>query len=217
MCHWVQAYNGHLAERESAPRHTHCLGTPSREQATLGPGSLDDCMLCGGLVYKTLAAACPLLTTRNTRATARVSGHSTGASRALCWGRSVPGFAAEAHSAKWKPERRQRLRARYSARILAAVERMMIEHLPIVMPSSLLGQAMQYMSGQWPKLVRYVENGNWPISNNACHAASGMTPVKTRSGRSSLHARASCFPIRLPTHMPARIYTRWSSRQKPTV
>ena len=24
------------------------------------------------------------------------------------------------------------------------------------------------MRGQWPKLVRYVENGNWPISNNLC-------------------------------------------------
>ncbi|MBB2984786.1 hypothetical protein FHX58_007680 [Paraburkholderia tropica] len=27
------------------------------------------------------------------------------------------------------------------------------------------------MSGQWPKLVRYVENGNWPISNNLCENA----------------------------------------------
>ena len=28
-----------------------------------------------------------------------------------------------------------------------------------------------YRSGQWPKLVRYVENGTWPISNNLCENA----------------------------------------------
>ncbi|KVD78075.1 transposase [Burkholderia ubonensis] len=80
-------------------------------------------------------------------------------------------FAAEARSAKWKAERRQRLRARYSARVLAQVEHMLVEHLPTVVPSSLLGKALQYMSGQWPKLVRYVGNGNWPISNNRCENA----------------------------------------------
>jgi transposase len=37
-------------------------------------------------------------------------------------------FAAEARSAKWTPELRQRLRARYSARVLAIIERMMIAH-----------------------------------------------------------------------------------------
>ncbi|WP_232448892.1 transposase domain-containing protein, partial [Burkholderia ubonensis] len=26
-------------------------------------------------------------------------------------------------------------------------------------------------SGQWPKLVRYVANGDWPISNNPCENA----------------------------------------------
>ncbi|WP_232442198.1 IS66 family transposase [Burkholderia ubonensis] len=80
-------------------------------------------------------------------------------------------FAAEARSAKWAPERRQRLRARYSARVLSIIERMVVEHLPSILPSSLLGTALQYMSGQWPKLVRYVENGTWPISNNLCENA----------------------------------------------
>ncbi len=77
-------------------------------------------------------------------------------------------FAAEARCAKWKPVRRQRLRARYSARVLAIIERMLVEHLSTVMPSSLLGKALQYMSRQWPKLIPYIENGNWPILNNLC-------------------------------------------------
>ncbi|MBB6591732.1 transposase, partial [Ralstonia solanacearum] len=40
-----------------------------------------------------------------------------------------------------------------------------------VVPGSLLGKAMQYLHGQWSKLVRYVENGTWPISNNPCENA----------------------------------------------
>ncbi|SDE25491.1 IS66 C-terminal element [Paraburkholderia lycopersici] len=48
---------------------------------------------------------------------------------------------------------------------------MMVEHPQIVVPSSLLGKALQYMRGQWHKLVRYVGNGNWPISNELCENA----------------------------------------------
>ncbi len=77
-------------------------------------------------------------------------------------------FAAEARSVKWAPKRRQRQRARYSARVLSIIERMLVEHLPDIVPSSLLGKALHYMSRQWPKTVRYVENGNWPISHNLC-------------------------------------------------
>ncbi|VVE85915.1 transposase [Pandoraea sputorum] len=75
-------------------------------------------------------------------------------------------FAAEARSATWGPERRQRLRARYSTHILAVLQGMLVDHLSSVVPSSQLGRALHYMQGQWPKPVRYVENGNWPISNN---------------------------------------------------
>jgi transposase len=77
-------------------------------------------------------------------------------------------FAAEARSETWPPERRQRLRRRHSARVLDAIEKLMLEQLPGVVPQSLLGKALTYLHGQWPKLIRYIENGNWPISNNPC-------------------------------------------------
>ena len=80
-------------------------------------------------------------------------------------------FAAEARSADWRPMQRQRLRQRYSARVLQAIEALLHEQLPITVPGSLLGKAMQYLHGQWPKLVRYVEDGTWPISNNPCENA----------------------------------------------
>jgi hypothetical protein len=80
-------------------------------------------------------------------------------------------FAVEARVAKWTAQRRQRLRARYSSRVLAVIEHMMVKQLPTIVPSSLLGKALQYIRGQWAKLVRYAENGNLPISNNLCENA----------------------------------------------
>ncbi|MFL9989684.1 IS66 family transposase, partial [Paraburkholderia sediminicola] len=77
-------------------------------------------------------------------------------------------FAAEARSETWTAERRRRLRRRYSARVLDAIEKLMLEQTPGVVPQSLLGKALTYLHGQWPKLIRYIENGNWPISNNPC-------------------------------------------------
>lgn len=77
-------------------------------------------------------------------------------------------FAAEARTAKWEANQRQRLRRRYSARVLDAIHDLMLEQSPGVVPNSLLGKALTYLREQWPKLIHYVENGDWPISNNAC-------------------------------------------------
>lgn len=137
-------------------------------------------------------------------------------------------FAAEARSQTWKAERRQRLRRRYSARVLDVLHRLMLQHQPNVVPGSLLGKALNYLRGQWTKLVRYIENGNWPISNNPCHAASGMnpvmptnrgvgiTPVKTPSGHSAWAAVAGCSQILSAARTPVRTCTRWSRPAAPT-
>lgn len=77
-------------------------------------------------------------------------------------------FAAEARTETWEAKRRQRLRRRYSARVLNAIHALMLELSPGVVPQGLLGKALTYLRAQWPKLVRYVENGSWPISNNPC-------------------------------------------------
>jgi len=33
------------------------------------------------------------------------------------------------------------------------------------------GKTLHYLHGQWPKLIRYIENGAWPIPNNPCENA----------------------------------------------
>jgi transposase len=66
---------------------------------------------------------------------------------------------------------RQALRAEHSRPILARIEGMLLHHLHAVVPNSLLGKALHYLSAQWPKLIRYVENGAWPVDNNLCENA----------------------------------------------
>jgi transposase len=80
-------------------------------------------------------------------------------------------FAVEASAKAMTPEQRQQVRAAQSRPILAEIEALLLQHLHSVLPQSLFGKALHYLHGQWPKLIRYVENGTWPISNNPCENA----------------------------------------------
>lgn len=61
-------------------------------------------------------------------------------------------------------ERRQLL----SVPVLQEMETLLLANLHAVLPGSLLGRALHYLSAQWPKLTRYVTHGAYPIDNNAC-------------------------------------------------
>ena len=53
----------------------------------------------------------------------------------------------------------------------ASIEALLLRYLHSVTPNSLLGKALHYPSAQWPKLIRFVGNGAWPIDNNLCENA----------------------------------------------
>uniref|UniRef100_UPI002027B1FE IS66 family transposase n=2 Tax=Caballeronia TaxID=1827195 RepID=UPI002027B1FE len=77
---------------------------------------------------------------------------------------------------------------------------LMIEQSPGVLPQSLLGRALTYLREQWTKLVRYLENGDWPASNNPCEnsirpfvvARKGFLFADTVAGA---HASANLFSL----------------------
>ena len=52
--------------------------------------------------------------------------------------------------------------------VIKAIETLLLVHLHAVVPGSALGKALHYLSSQWPKLIRYVEDGRYPIDNNPC-------------------------------------------------
>jgi transposase len=63
------------------------------------------------------------------------------------------------------------LRQRDSVPVLAQIEALLLNHQHGVLPASLLGKALHYLSAQWSKLTRYVEDGRYPIDNNPCENA----------------------------------------------
>jgi hypothetical protein len=56
----------------------------------------------------------------------------------------------------------------HSVPVLNKIETLLLANLHAVLPGSLLGKALHYLSSQWPKLTLYVTHGAYPIDNNAC-------------------------------------------------
>ncbi|WP_374088195.1 transposase [Methylomicrobium lacus] len=79
-------------------------------------------------------------------------------------------YAIESRAKELSPALRGQLRQAQSRPVLARIEALLLQYLHGALPSSLLGKA-HYLSSQWPKLIRFVENGAWPIDNNLCENA----------------------------------------------
>ena len=80
-------------------------------------------------------------------------------------------YAVESRARELPPVERGRLRSEQSRPVLARIADLLQRQRHSVAPNSLLGKALHYLDGQWPKLIRYVENGAWPIDNNLCENA----------------------------------------------
>jgi transposase len=65
----------------------------------------------------------------------------------------------------------KQLRQNRSVQVLADIEALLLQHLHSVLPGSLLGKALHYMASQWPKLIRFVDDGTYPLDNNTCENA----------------------------------------------
>jgi transposase len=68
-------------------------------------------------------------------------------------------------------EHRARVRAELSAPIVTKFHAWCEALAPKVLPQSLLGKAVHYTLGQWPKLITFLEHGEVPLDNNRCENA----------------------------------------------
>ena len=68
-------------------------------------------------------------------------------------------------------QERLRLRQEQAVPLLGEIRAWLDKSLPEVPPQSAVGKALNYLHGQWPKLVRYVEDGRLDIDNNAAERA----------------------------------------------
>jgi hypothetical protein len=87
----------------------------------------------------------------------------------------------------------QQRHVQHSKPVLEQIEALALQHLHGVLPGSLLGKALRYVTAQWPKLVRYADDGRYPIDNNVCENACPpvrqfrfILPMSGRKLRSSI-------------------------------
>lgn len=78
---------------------------------------------------------------------------------------------SRADERKMGPQARLGERERHSVQVLAQIQALLLTHLHAVVPGSLLGKALHYLSTQWIKLSRFVTDGSYPIDNNPCENA----------------------------------------------
>ena len=76
-------------------------------------------------------------------------------------------YAVEKTARESSIEERYRLRQEKSQPLLDKLKKWLDKTLLNTPPKSSLGKALSYLSNQWPRLIRYVDNGLWPIDNNA--------------------------------------------------
>jgi hypothetical protein len=68
-------------------------------------------------------------------------------------------------------EQRLRIRAEHSVPVVNDFHVWLEAMAPKVLPKSLLGKAVRYTLGQWPKLITFLKHGEAPLDNNRCENA----------------------------------------------
>jgi transposase len=69
------------------------------------------------------------------------------------------------------PEERHAMRHAQARPIIDKIRQWMEKSIPNTPPQTLLGKALSYVHNQWPHLIRYLDDGQYPIDNNAAENA----------------------------------------------
>jgi transposase len=93
------------------------------------------------------------------------------ASRMLALFRALYAVEDDATTAQRSAEQRLALRQERSRDIVTRIREQLETLLPQTLPQSMLGKALGYLHRQWPKLVRFLDNGAWPLCNNLAENA----------------------------------------------
>jgi hypothetical protein len=92
--------------------------------------------------------------------------HKTGkADQALAFIQAL--YRIEQLAKDTSPEERHAIRDTQARPIVDKIRQWMEKSVPHTPPKTLLGKALFYLQHQWPHLIRYLEDGRYPINNNA--------------------------------------------------
>lgn len=105
------------------------------------------------------------------------------------------------------PDERLQIRAEQSVPMMKKFLAWLETLAPNVLPQSLLGKAIHYTLGQWPKLA---------ASSPTPWCRSTTIAARTRSARLSSAEKAGCSATPCPAHAPVPTCIRWSRPPRPT-
>ncbi|MEM7504832.1 MAG: IS66 family transposase [Pseudomonadota bacterium] len=91
------------------------------------------------------------------------------AAKALRWMKTL--FAIEHAIREHGPQARYEARQARSRPVIDELRQWLDETLPTVPPNSALGRALGYLDSQWPRLVRYLDDGRIEMTNNRAENA----------------------------------------------
>jgi len=80
-------------------------------------------------------------------------------------------YAVEQSAQELTPNERHALRQERSVPVIGQLKTWLEKTTSQVPPKTKLGQALHYLQAQWPALVRYLDDGRYPIDNNAIENA----------------------------------------------
>jgi len=80
-------------------------------------------------------------------------------------------YALEKTLKEEPPDKRGQQRQEKAKPLLDQLEQWLDKSLRHTAPKTTLGEALVYLKNQWPRLIRYVENGEYPIDNNLAENA----------------------------------------------
>lgn len=93
------------------------------------------------------------------------------AQQGLAWIQKLYRVEKAARTKEMSPGERKLHRQQHAAPILEKMRTWLDASLPNVPPSTLTGKALNYLNNEWPKLVRYLEDGRLEIDNNLAENA----------------------------------------------
>ena len=80
-------------------------------------------------------------------------------------------YRIEKQARTLNPEARHEHRQRHARPLLDELRSWLDEALPQVPPTSVIGKALNYLHNEWPKLIRYLDDGRLEIDNNLAENA----------------------------------------------
>ncbi|MCB1695558.1 MAG: IS66 family transposase [Halioglobus sp.] len=93
------------------------------------------------------------------------------AHQGLAWIQKLYRIEKQARTQQMSPSERKAHRQQHAAPILKKLRTWLDDSLPTVPPGTLAGKALNYLHNEWPKLIRYLEDGRLEIDNNLAENA----------------------------------------------